>query len=103
MKNLRQRSPEARLGLAAFLLSHTWQTLSGKKAGGIGVRMLLQLVARVDAGAIARNLRMLTLAGMDKLRGPEMDPNAPATKQGKHPTISPEDAKHPLSTAQTVW
>ena len=103
MKNLRQRSPEARLGLAAFLLSHTWQTLSGKKAGGIGVRMLLQLVARVDAGAIARNLRMLPLAGMEKLRGPEMDPNAPATKQGKHPTISPEDAKHPLSTAQTVW
>ena len=103
VKKLRQRSPEARLGLAAFLISHTWQTLSGKKAGGIGVRMLLQLVARVDAGAIAGNVRMLPIPGMEKVRGPEVDPDAPATKQGKHPTIKPEDAKHPLSTAQTVW
>jgi len=103
VKKLRQRSAAARVGLVAFLLSHTWQTLSGKKAGGVGVRMLLQLVAKADAGAIAQNLRMLPIAGMEKLRGPEVDPNAPATKQGKHPVIKPEDAQHPLSGATTVW
>ena len=55
-KRLRQHSSGAKNGLVAFLLSYTWQTLVGKKAGGIGVRMLLQLVARADAGALASNL-----------------------------------------------
>lgn len=93
----------AKAGLVAFLLSYTWQTLVGKKAGGIGVRMLLQLVARADAGAVASNLKMLPIPGMEKLRGDHIDPNAPATRQGKHPAINDADASHALSDATTVW
>lgn len=44
---------------------------------------------------------MLPIAGMEKLRGANVDPNAPATTQGKHPAIKPEDASHALSDATT--
>ena len=69
VKALRRRSRAAKNGLVAFLLSHTWATLSGAKKGGVGVRMLLQLVAQQDAGCVAWNLRMLPIDGMETLRG----------------------------------
>ena len=104
VKALRRRSRAAKNGLVAFLLSHTWATLSGAKKGGVGVRMLLQLVAQQDAGCVAWNLRMLPIDGMETLRPSAASGSAGGSKQqGSVPTISAIQAADALSPLTTVW
>jgi hypothetical protein len=97
VKWLRRRSSESKAGLVAFLLSHMWATLDTgtTKGAGVGVRMLLQLVARQDAGAIADNLTTLPIDGIAALHTGDASL--------KRTTVSAEAAKHPLSRRTVVW
>jgi hypothetical protein len=93
LKWLRRRGRAAKTGLVSFLLNHMWATLEPRsaKGSGVGVRMLLQLVARQDAGCVAANLSKLPLDGMDRIR-PAESAKPPSANVG-----------HPLSAGQCVW
>jgi hypothetical protein len=99
VKWLRKRSAAAKVGLTAFLIAQTWATMEADRVrgSGIGVRMLLQLVACENAGALAANLHMLPLAGAEKL----VDRATDAAKSKT--AISPAQKGHACSFGSSVW